>query len=211
MNRKDIALTVGGIIASFALTYLIYRLQQRDAAANAAAAAAAATDAAAQETQENDYLGSYESGGGNGTGLVDTYSADTAASTTSTTPTQSNDLISQVLSAFTAQQGSNTDTTTPASLLIPTVQVGVDPVTDPSTVDTSVPTPPSPSNSTVAPVGGSGGNTVQSFDPSGSTSTGSDAPVTGTKATPILSSGGPVSVKRYDYMPVSAQTEETFH
>lgn len=37
MTRKDIALTVGGILATMVLAYLIYRLQQRDAAARAAA------------------------------------------------------------------------------------------------------------------------------------------------------------------------------
>lgn len=48
MTRKDIALTVGGILATMTLAYLFYKLQQRDAAAAAAAAAAqAASDAAA--------------------------------------------------------------------------------------------------------------------------------------------------------------------
>jgi hypothetical protein len=41
MNRKDIALTVGGVVATMVLAYLLYRMQQRDAAAYAAAAAAA--------------------------------------------------------------------------------------------------------------------------------------------------------------------------
>jgi hypothetical protein len=45
MNRKDIALTVGGVLATMALAYLFYRLQQRDAAAIAAANEAAANDA----------------------------------------------------------------------------------------------------------------------------------------------------------------------
>ena len=41
MTKKDIALTVGGVIATMVLAYLLYRLQQRDAAAAAAAAASA--------------------------------------------------------------------------------------------------------------------------------------------------------------------------
>jgi hypothetical protein len=40
MDRKDIALTVGGVIASAGVAFLIYRLQQRDAAQNAAAISA---------------------------------------------------------------------------------------------------------------------------------------------------------------------------
>jgi len=51
MSKKDIALTVGGIVAGLALTYLLYRLEQNSAATNAANAAAAA-DAAAQASQD---------------------------------------------------------------------------------------------------------------------------------------------------------------
>jgi hypothetical protein len=45
MNGKDIALTTGGILATMALAYLLYRIQQRDAAA----AIAASTQAQAEE------------------------------------------------------------------------------------------------------------------------------------------------------------------
>jgi hypothetical protein len=47
MTRKDIALTVGGILATMTLAYLFYELQQRDAAAKAAASSTAGDQAAA--------------------------------------------------------------------------------------------------------------------------------------------------------------------
>lgn len=52
MNKKDIALSVGGVVATMVLAYLLYRLQQRDAAAAAAAAQQSAADAAITE-QDN--------------------------------------------------------------------------------------------------------------------------------------------------------------
>lgn len=45
MTKKDIALSVGGVLATMVLAYLLYRLQQRDSAASAAAAAEAQTQA----------------------------------------------------------------------------------------------------------------------------------------------------------------------
>jgi hypothetical protein len=47
MNKKDIALTTGGVLATMALAYMFYRLQQRDQAAAAAISAQAQADEAA--------------------------------------------------------------------------------------------------------------------------------------------------------------------
>jgi hypothetical protein len=52
MNTKDIALTVGGVLATMVVAYLIYKMQQRDAAAAAAAASSAADTAAAYSASE---------------------------------------------------------------------------------------------------------------------------------------------------------------
>ena len=57
MNRKDIALSVGGTLASMALAYLLWRIQQKDAAQAAANASATATQQAATAAQDqaNEY------------------------------------------------------------------------------------------------------------------------------------------------------------
>lgn len=47
MNKKDIALTVGGVVATMILAWLLYRLQKRDSAAAAAAAQQQSSDAQA--------------------------------------------------------------------------------------------------------------------------------------------------------------------
>lgn len=50
MNKKDIALTVGGVLATMVLAYLFYKMQQRDAAAAITAAQAVSDQNAAITT-----------------------------------------------------------------------------------------------------------------------------------------------------------------
>lgn len=56
MNKKDVALTVGGILATMAVSYLVYRMQKKDAAAAAANQDAAAQAAYNQAAQQESYL-----------------------------------------------------------------------------------------------------------------------------------------------------------
>lgn len=72
LDKKQIALTVGGIVAGLALTYLLYRLEQGKSAANAAASDAAAQSAMA--TQQFQYA------------QLPTISVPTISATPSTTP-----------------------------------------------------------------------------------------------------------------------------
>lgn len=58
MDRKDIALTVGGVLATMVVAYLIYVRQQKDAAATAQAAADA--EAQAEQNQEAQYSAGYQ-------------------------------------------------------------------------------------------------------------------------------------------------------
>ena len=52
MNKKDIALTVGGVLATMVLAYLLYQHQQTAAAAAASDAAANAAQAQADQYQQ---------------------------------------------------------------------------------------------------------------------------------------------------------------
>jgi hypothetical protein len=109
MNKKDIALTVGGVLASFALAYLLYRLQQRDAAinaANAAASAQASQDAQntqiANETSLESQLPTLNISGGNSTALSTAIdgSSDSSASAGATTEASFNSLLSNIIADF---------------------------------------------------------------------------------------------------------------
>lgn len=107
MNKKDIALTVGGVVATMALAYLFYRMQQRDAAANAAAtqaAADAATQAAAQaqQAQEAQASGAYQE-------LAAYYPSVSTPSITGTTTTT--DAASTVTTSASTADNGDTGTT----------------------------------------------------------------------------------------------------
>ena len=62
MNKKDIALTVGGVLATMVVAYLIYKMQQRDAAAAAASVQddSEAAAVAAQQAQEAQYSAAWQ-------------------------------------------------------------------------------------------------------------------------------------------------------
>lgn len=52
LDKKQIALTVGGILAGLTLTYLLYRLEQNNAANNQAASDAVASEVVSQQPQQ---------------------------------------------------------------------------------------------------------------------------------------------------------------
>lgn len=61
MNKKDIALTVAGVLATMVVAYLIYKMQQRDAAAAAAGASAdQVTSEQAAIASMSDQLNAYQ-------------------------------------------------------------------------------------------------------------------------------------------------------
>jgi len=147
MNRKDIALTVVGVLATAGLTYLLYRKQQND---SAAATAAASTS---NDVTDPNYYGdqgglydeslAYQMGAQSaisvpslsattGTSSTDASSSvDTSASTASTgsePTTDANDLISQIIQAYAAGTPSSSSTnqyqqTDFSGLSIPTATV----------------------------------------------------------------------------------------
>lgn len=135
MNRKDIALTVGGVVATMVLAYLLYRMQQRDAAA-AASQANATTEGQTQEYQAEGY-GTYDqyaaaigsipttslTGTTNPTTSVtnSAATADTGATGTSNDSTDTSNLISEILSTFAGSINAQaTNPNTVASMIIPT-------------------------------------------------------------------------------------------
>lgn len=88
MKKADIALTVGGILASMVVAYLVYKMEQRNNAANIQAAAQAASDAAANSAQQNSYAAALPAISIPSASVYPT-STDTTASA-STTPGNSN-------------------------------------------------------------------------------------------------------------------------
>lgn len=60
LDKKEIALSVFGVLAGLTLTYLLYRLQQRDSAASASTADANAAAVAAQDEQNQEAQNSQE-------------------------------------------------------------------------------------------------------------------------------------------------------
>ncbi len=123
MNKKDIALTVVGVLATAGLSYMLYREQQKTSAANAASQAAAqqaATDAA--NTQYNNQQSFLASMGSQSYGGSSGYVNNTLSSTTapaSTLPTQTNDPVSQVLSTFMGSTSPTNVSNTSSPYLIP--------------------------------------------------------------------------------------------
>jgi hypothetical protein len=152
MTRQDIALTVGGILSTFVVAYLIYRMQRRDAAAEAEANASAATDQTAQDAanaqQMADASTQYEYasilssvGTPSITGTTNsTASAVTSSGTTAVTgdgsaaydSTDINKLLGQIIDEFSAPLMPDSTITQGMAATIPTV-AGLAP-TDLSTI-----------------------------------------------------------------------------
>ena len=107
MNREDIALTVGGVLATMALAYMFYRMQQRDAAAASSAAdAIAAQDSAPAADPYN-------------TNLTEEWLASnlTAANGAALTGLSSNTAAGETTSSQVADLGATFDATDTAHML----------------------------------------------------------------------------------------------
>ena len=132
MSRKDIALTVGGVLATMVVAYLIYKMQQRDAVAAASSSAASSSGEAYQvdgDTSALEYAALLSQVAGPMTGVVSNVtgavssSADTAttgATGTSIDSSDVNDLMSQIIADFAGSITSSSSTPeTVASMTIP--------------------------------------------------------------------------------------------
>jgi hypothetical protein len=133
MTRKDIALTVGGILATMSLAYLFYALQKRDAAAAAQAssdAAAVADQATADQSGQYYQEAAYYGGGQQFPSIsIPDFSSQVSSSgataTTGTTgtsidATDASNLISQIIADYAGNTGSNPN-------LLPTI-TNTDPI-----------------------------------------------------------------------------------
>lgn len=109
MNKKDIALSVGGVLATMVLAYLLYRLQQRDAATAANNAAQAAQDAQDAQVAQSENEAQLESQLPQVTlsGISNTSLSTSAEGTTDTTSSSGTDdeasidgLLTSIISSF---------------------------------------------------------------------------------------------------------------
>jgi hypothetical protein len=114
-NKKDITLTVTGIIASLVLAYLLWRVQQRDSASSTAVNdAAAQAQAEAQETQsenESSFLANYQSQASQGVGGAVEPSYDSIGDAATTSGADDSDLLSSIINAY---SGTNATVATPS-------------------------------------------------------------------------------------------------
>lgn len=193
LDKKQIALSVGGILAGLSLTYILWKRSQDAAAATASANATAA--AQEQQSQEIDYSSAasgLSSAGGGGSSVTNNYS-DTPATQTGTASgdddaSDISSIVNQILGAANASLP-----TIPGNALIPEVDIN-DASTALTGIDTSaaeilgyapagtVSTTTSTGQgygATTSPVAGGDSNTVAPVN--------TPAPV---NATPIFSSGG---------------------
>jgi hypothetical protein len=138
MNKKDIALTVGGVISTMVFAYLLYRLQQRDAATAAAAAAVAAS--ASSDSYSSQQVGEYSLASQLPTISVSSLdtsnegSTDTTGGTSTDASASSDTLLSNIIASFAgAINGSNNGASVNASI-IPTL------TSNPSQSLTNIPT-----------------------------------------------------------------------
>lgn len=141
MDKKDIALTVTGVLASIAVAYFIYRAESAQNAANAQnasdAAAQAELDAEAQQEQQQSFLSSLSAGSYSNGGGATTYTGtgnSTSIDTTATSESQANDngagdgfTLSSLLSAYeqtlaATTQSANTEATTPLQPYNPPIE-----------------------------------------------------------------------------------------
>jgi hypothetical protein len=152
MNRKDIALTVTGIVATMALAYLFYRQQQQSAAAAAATQVSTAqdvTDPNYYTTQGDLYdaslayqasqIASLSTPTVSSTSSTSTLapSVDTSASTAATGNPPDSDtenLLSQILAGYYSTQNASSASQDFSSLEIPTLNA------PPSITTTGIPT-----------------------------------------------------------------------
>lgn len=143
MNKKDIALTVGGVLATMILAYLLYRLQKRDAAQAAQAASDAAQ--AAQDAQvansQNEASLSAQLPQVNLSGISNTSLATSSEGSTDTTASNGTDsetaidgLLTSIISSFASSIAQPQAGSVSNASIIPTLQ------TNPQQALSSIPT-----------------------------------------------------------------------
>ena len=126
MNKKDIALTVGGTLATMVLAYLLYQHQQASAAAAAANSDAAQQAAYDEQAQQEQYLSQLPST--SATTSLDTSNegtTDTTSSTGTDSSATTDGLLSSIISAFAGSINQSTPGSTVNASLIPTINSGV--------------------------------------------------------------------------------------
>jgi hypothetical protein len=127
MNKKDIALTVGGVLATMVLAYLLYSLQQRDAATAAANSANAEADAEDQQAEQEEYLSQLptaSTGVASGTTTLDTSnegSTDTTSSSGTDGDAATESLLTNIIADFAGSINQGTPGATQNASLIPTL------------------------------------------------------------------------------------------
>jgi hypothetical protein len=215
LDKKQIALTVVGIVAGLALTYLLWMRSQTDSANEAATAAANAAATAAAQEQEGQQYDSAVSGlsdsGGSGT-IYEQAQPSTSTTPGSSTGDDASDLTSLITTVL--GQSGNATSSVPANSLIPEVNVS-DGSTTLSGIDTSAaqilgnaaPSSVTTTTSTGQTYGATSSNTpgsdsnnpVLSLNGSGPGQTTTTAPPTSTGGDPnrdiptgIIAKGGPV-------------------
>jgi hypothetical protein len=143
IDKEHLYLTIGGIIASGAIAYLIYRMESQDNAANTEAQIAASEEEA---QQEQSYIAELPSISASAPSATTTYSSagDISTGSTTGTPASSDDLES-IIAAFQSSplnsvvlQSTPVDTVTAlpapaqvtvAPVTIPTLSIGSTPST----------------------------------------------------------------------------------
>lgn len=191
LDKKQIALSVVGIVAGLALTYILWmRSQQANAATAASAAAQAAANAEEQEQESQSYdsAASGLSSAGSGGTIYEQSQPTTTGSTTSSDDSTSD--ISSLVSAI-LDDANGTSSSIPSNPLIPEIQV-TDGTSSLSGIDTSAAAilgtaPPSTVTSTTSTGQGYGATTSNT---AGQDSNNIAAPVTPISATAIFSTGG---------------------
>ena len=128
MNKKDIALTVGGVLATMVLAYLLYRHQQTAAAQAALDAAANDAQAQADQYQQEQYLSQLPStnsyGGTSTLATSNEGTADTTASNGTSPDAATETLLSSIIAAFAGSINTGTPGSTSNASLIPTIDSG---------------------------------------------------------------------------------------
>jgi type II secretory pathway pseudopilin PulG len=184
LDKKQIALSVVGIVAGLALTYILWaRSQQANAATAANAAAQAAATAEEQEQESQQFDGVTEglsSSGGGGSETIYNQTAPTQTATASGTDDASD--ISSIVNQILGGAGA-TLPTIPANSLIPEVQVS-DGTSSLSGIDTSA----------AAILGSAPPSTVTSTTSTGQTYGATTATSAGSDSNPPAFTGGPVKV-----------------
>lgn len=187
LDKKQIALSVVGILAGLSLTYILWhRSQQANAAtaANAAAQAAANAEEQEQEGQQYDAVSAGLSSSGSG-GIVNNYTDSTSSPDTTSQGTSDESDISSIVNQI-LSSANGTIPSIPGNALIPEVDIS-----DASTALTGIDTSAAEILGN-APAGtvSSTTSTGQTYGATTSNTAGSDSNPVAQPVTPITTDGG---------------------